>query len=326
MTAAPHALNSAKFRLRDFAYGQEVTLALLLILLMFVAGALEPRFVRPAVQIELAGDLWPVALISLAMGLIIITGGIDLSVGAMTGLAAVTLGLAIEAGISPWWGALFAIGVGSACGLLNGLLITRASIHPLIITLATMAVFRGVALALTRGRTIQGVPESFTSFVQGNVLGLPLPMCVFIVLAVATTVMLMHTPSGRFLYAIGFNPLAARLSGVPVRSIQVSLYMLSGGLCGLAAILLTTRYEQAKADFGSGLELEAITAVVLGGISILGGRGNIAGLMLGLLLLHETNKFVSWHWHISELNSLITGGLLIGSVLINLLLTSSRRS
>ncbi|WP_442482896.1 ABC transporter permease [Aeoliella sp. SH292] len=326
MTAAPQAMNSTRLRLRGFAYGQEVTLAVLLVTLFLVAGTLEPRFVRPDVQVELASELWPVAMVSLAMGLIIITGGIDLSVGAMTGLAAVTLGLTIEAGYSPWWGGLFALVVGSVCGALNGVLITRASVHPLIITLATMAMFRGIALALTRGRTIQGIPEAFSNAIQGNVLGLPLPMWLFLLLALAATVLLTSTPTGRFLYAIGHNQTAARLSGVPVRKIQLLLYTLSGGLCGLAAILLSTRYGQAKADFGTGLELEAITAVVLGGISILGGRGNIAGLLLGLLLLHETNKFVSWHWHVSELNSLITGGLLIGAVLINLLLTTQRRS
>jgi rhamnose transport system permease protein len=209
--------------------------------------------------------------------------------------------------------------------VLNGLLIARAHIHPLIVTLATMAGFRGVALALTKGRTIQGFPESYGQLVQGSLLGVPLPMWCFLFAAAAATVFLSRSAYGRFLYAMGHNERAARLSGVPVTRIKLALYALSGLACGVGAVLLTSRYAQAKADFATAFELEVITAVVLGGISIFGGRGNIVGLLLGLALVHESNKFISWHWHISELNSLVIGALLIGSVLLNSLLTKNRR-
>jgi rhamnose transport system permease protein len=124
---------------------------------------------------------------------------------------------------------------------------------------------------------------------------------------------------------MGHNEQAARLSGAPVLRLKLVLYGMSGLACGIAAVVLTSRYEQAKADFATALELDAITAVVLGGISIFGGRGNIVGLLLGLALLHECKKFIPWHWHVSELTALVTGALLIGSVLLNSLLTRTRR-
>lgn len=308
-----------------FRYWHEATLFMLLVAFFAVARVLEPRFVLPAVQVGLAADAWPMALVAIVMTTIVITGGIDLSVGGMTALCAVTIGLSVEAGLNVWLAAMLSLLVGSACGSLNGVLIARANIHPLIVTLATMAGFRGIALAATRGRSIQGFPASYSEIVQGSFLGIPHPMWVFIMATTVTAIVLTRTPQGRFLYAIGHNERAARLSGVPVARLKLSLYALSGLVCGLAAILLTSRYKQAKADFATGMELEAITAVVLGGVSIFGGRGNIGGLLIGLILLHECNRFISWHWHVSELGPLVTGGLLIGSVLLNSLFARNRR-
>lgn len=308
-----------------FGYWHEATLAALLVGGCIMARTLEPRFVLPAVQLGLAGDAWPMALVAVVMAMIVIAGGIDLSVGSITGLCAVVTGLGVEAGLSVWCAAGMSLGVGGACGLCNGWLIARVGLHPLIITLATMAGFRGAALALTSGRTIQGFPVEYSQIVQGKILGVPLPMWLFLVAAAFAALVLARSPHGRFLYAMGHNEQAARLSGVPVTRLKFSLYALSGLACGLAAVLLTARYKQAKADFATGLELEAITAVVLGGVSIFGGRGNIGGLIIGLVLLHECNKFIPWHWHVSELNALVTGGLLIGSVLVNSIFTRSRR-
>jgi rhamnose transport system permease protein len=208
-------------------------------------------------------------------------------------------------------------------GSINALLIARLAIHPLIVTLATMAGFRGIAMAITEGRTIQGFPSDYATMIQGTYL-LPLPAWIFLIATAITATGLSQTPFGRYLYAIGHNEIAARYSGIPVARIKFRLYFLSGLACAVAAILITARYEQAKADFATGLELEVLTAVVLGGISIFGGRGTIAGLLLGWILLHECNKFVSWHWHKSELTALVTGGLLIGSVLINSVVVRKR--
>ncbi|RIK73917.1 MAG: ABC transporter permease [Planctomycetota bacterium] len=307
-----------------FAYWHEVTLGVLLLVFFLVAQALEPRFVLPAVQLDLAGDLWPTAIVALAMAMIVITGGIDLSVGAMTGLCAVVIGLGVEAELNVWLAAVLGLATGAACGLFNAVLIARARIHPLIVTLATMAGFRGAALAMTQGDTIQGFPQHYGAWLQGDLCGAPAPAWAFLLAAVAAVLLLGRSPYGRFLYAMGHNEQAARLSGVPATRLKVVLYGTSGLACGVAAVLLTSRYEQAKADFATGLELEVITAVVLGGISIFGGRGNVAGLLIGLALLHECNKFIPWHWHVSELTALVTGALLVGSVLLNSVFTRTR--
>jgi rhamnose transport system permease protein len=317
--ARPYAAKAA------FPYWHESGLALVLLIGIGVAGLLQPRFVRPSIQVDLAGDAWTMALVALPMAMIVIAGGIDLSVGSITGLCAVVLGLCVEGGLNIWAAVAVAMGTGALAGLFNALLIARIQIHPLIVTLATMAGFRGIALALTRGRTIQGFPEELGKAVQSSVWGLPLPMWGFALAATAAALFLSRSAYGRFLYAMGHNETAARYSGVPVTHIKLALYTLSGISAAVGSVLLAARYGQAKADFATGLELAVITAVVLGGVSIFGGRGNVGGLLIGLALLHECNKFISWHWHVSELNDLVTGGLLVGSVLLNSIVMNRKR-
>jgi rhamnose transport system permease protein len=322
--SATLASTSTRAHRTAFPYWHETVLAALLVVVVIVAGTLEPRFIEPSIQVRLAGDAWTLALVALPMAMIVITAGIDLSVGSMTGLSAVLLGLTVEAGFGIAAGVAAALITGTLAGLLNGVLIAWVRIHPLITTLATMAGYRGMALALTEGQTIQGFPTEFGEWIQRDILGVPLPMWVFLIAATFAAVFLSQTAYGRYLYAIGHNETASLFSGIPVASIKLGLYTLSGFTAGVGAVLLASRYEQAKADFATALELEVITAVVLGGVSIFGGRGNIVGVVLGLVLLHECNKFVPWHWHISELNALITGGLLITSVLLNSLINRKR--
>src|SRR5690606_28850398 len=159
-----------------FHYWNELLLLTLLVVGLLAAAAVAPRFVLPSVQLQLAGDAWPMALMALPMTLIIISGGIDLSIGAMVALCSITLGLALESELAVWQAMLAAIAVGLAAGATNGLLITWLRVHPLIVTLGTMAVFRGVALAVTRGRTIQDLPASFRELAGG----VHLPLGLFI--------------------------------------------------------------------------------------------------------------------------------------------------
>ena len=144
-------------------------------------------------------------------------------------------------------------------------------------------------------------------------------------LAVVAAVVLARTPFGLSLYAIGHNPVASRYSGLPVARITVTLYTMAGAIAGLAAAIYVARRNTAKADIGSGLELDVITAVVLGGTSIFGGSGRIVGTLLGVLAIHETRKFVGWHWEREELNVIVVGGLLIAAVLINQLFEKKAR-
>lgn len=313
------------FSRAQFPYWHETTLAALLICVFVVAALLEPRFMSPAVQVPLAGESWSLALLALPMAIIIITAGIDLSVGSVVGLCAVVLGLTFQATGSLTLAIVAAPLTGLIAGLFNGVLVARAGIHPLITTLATMALYRGMALALTKGSTISGFPPAFGRWVQRDVFYVPLPIWLILISTVSAALFLGRTAYGRFLYAIGHNETSALFSGIPVARIKLAIYTLSGLTAGVGAVLLAGRYGQVKADFATGLELEVITAVVLGGVSIFGGRGNIGGVMLGVALLHECTKFVPWHWHISELNALVVGGLLIMAVLLNSLIQRRMR-
>jgi len=291
---------------------REAVLGLLLIALMAFAGFKEPRFVSIQAQTLLASHLWELAIVGIPMLLIIVSGGIDLSVGSTVALSAVTLGMAFERGVPVVVAAGLALLVGLFAGLFNGMLVTRLKVHPLIVTLATMAAFRGIAEGISLARPISGYPQSFLSLFAGKV---PLAGVLFLVIALVAAWLMARTRFGRRVIAIGTEEQVARFSGIPVDRVKLALYGASGLACGLAAVILVARNNTAKADLGTGLELEAITAVVLGGASIEGGRGKVLGLALGLILIHQTREFVSWHFKQSELNLIVIGLLLIATVL-----------
>jgi rhamnose transport system permease protein len=298
---------------QPFRHWHEVVLAGLLTALLGWARVVEPQFVSLSSQIELSAHVWELALLAMPMTLIIITAGIDLSIGSALALCAVVLGLTYERGVSPAMGAVLAVAAGLMAGALNGVFVTKVNVPPLIVTLATLAVFRGIAEGISLGRPISGFPDGFAVISRGSLLGVPLPCLLVLAAAGIAGVVLVKTPTGRFLYAIGHNETATRFSGVAVDRIKFWLYTASGGAAGLAAVLLVARRNTAKADLGAGMELDVITAVVLGGTSIFGGRGNIVGTLLGVLLIHETREFVSWHWNQAEMNLIVIGFVLLAS-------------
>jgi rhamnose transport system permease protein len=312
-------------RLRSFRYWHEVVLAALLVGLFVWAGVTEPfprsPFISFNVQRQKSSEMWELALLAIPMTLIIITAGIDLSVGSAMGLCAVVLGLTFKAGMSPWLGAALAIACGAVIGAGNGLFVAKVRVHPLIVTLATLAAFRGAAEGLSYGESVSNFPAAFSYLSRGELLGLPVPAWLFALFAILTAIVLTKTPFGRYLYAIGHNETAVRFSGVPVDRIKMILYTLAGATAGLTAVLYAARRDTAKADVGDGLELDVITAVVLGGTSIFGGRGNILGTVLGVILVHETRQIVSWHRYPVEWKSIVIGLVLIGSVLLNRVLS-----
>lgn len=304
---------------------QEGVLLLLLVALLILARSLNPSFLASSAQVELSTHVWELALLALPMTLIIITAGIDLSVGSAMALSAVVFGLCFRAHVPVFAGALLAVLAGTTAGLLNGLFVARVRVHPLIVTLATLAAYRGMAEGISLGKPVSGFPASFAFLGQGSVLGLPIPGVVFLVALALTAFALSRTPLGLWLSAIGYNETAARYSGIAVDKIKLWLYAASGTAAGVAAMLFVARRNTAKADIGTGMELDVITAVVLGGTSIFGGRGRLLGTVLGVLLIHEVREFVSWQWERDELNSIVVGALLLLSVLADSLLSAKRR-
>ncbi len=301
-------------------WSREATLALAIALLLGFAYFVEPKFVTFRAQSLLAGHSWELAIVAVPMLLIIMTAGIDLSVGAIVALSAVAMGLLFERGTNIFLCSICGIAVGILAGAINGLFISRTLVHPLLVTLATMSVFRGLAEGTSLARPLSGYPEAFLALSTG-----PMPVLVFACLAFGSYFVLTRMRFGRWIVAIGLEENVSRYSKIPVDRVKLWLFSFSGLACGIAAILLVARNNTAKADLGMGMELEAITAVVLGGASIHGGKGRVLGLLLGLVLIHETREFVSWHWKQSELNLIVIGSLLIATVVFDQLIVIRRK-
>ncbi|MGD9854978.1 MAG: ABC transporter permease [Planctomycetaceae bacterium] len=303
-------------QLRGFPWWHELVLGSLLVALLFAAGSVKPEFLNLKGQLLLSRHLWEFALLALPMTLVILTGGIDLSVGSAMGMCAVAFGICHDHSGSLGLSCLVCLLVGTFGGMANGWLVSRMKVHPLIVTLATYAAFRGLAEGLSQGASYSLFGENFSQLARGMWWGIPRPAYLFGLLATGCAVFLSMTPGGCFVYAIGHNEQASRFSGVAVGRIKFLLYTFSGLMAGLATIIYVSRFDTAKADAGTGFELDVITAVVVGGTSISGGRGNIGGTVLGLLLIHMTRQFVSRQWQVEELKSIVIGLLLIGSLLL----------
>jgi len=303
-----------------FRWMHETILAILIVGLLGYAFKVEPSFVTLKTQLNLSKHVWEMALMALPMLLIIITGGIDLSVGSNVALTAVIIGLSYQRGVPLYVACPLAIACGAFFGWINGWFVAKLKVHPLIVTLATMAAFRGVAEGISLAKPVSGFPDAFKAIANGSLAGVPYKAFIVAAFFLAVAVMLSKTPLGRSIFAIGHNEKAAEFSGIRVARIKIAIYAFAGFVAGLVAMLLVSYRNKAQADLGTNLELEVITAVVLGGASINGGRGNVVGLFLGIVLIHEMREFISYHWNENELTLLI-GALLIASVLLHRLLT-----
>ena len=258
-----------------------------------------------------------IGLLALVMTPIILTAGIDLSVGSLMGLCAVVFGMLWkDAGVAPWLASLGAISVGALGGGVNAALITRLGLPPLIVTLGTFSLFRGLAEAFTGGtKAYTGLPDSFLALGNSFFLGVPVQAWIFIAVAIAIWLLVHRTTYGRSFRAIGFAPEGARYAGIPVERRVALAYTLAGAVAGLAAVIFVSRVTEARANAGIGYELAAITAVVLGGTSIFGGVGTIHGTLLGVaavaVLANGLSRILSI-MHISrELSGMLTGALLL---------------
>ena len=263
-----------------------------------------------------------IGLLALALTPIIVTGGIDLSVGSMMGLAAIVLGwLWHDVGLPMPVAVALTLVLGVAGGALNAALITRLKFPPLIVTLGTLSLFRGIAEGVTGGiQHYSGFPESFLHLGQGYVGGVvPTQLFIFVAAAIAAAWWLHRTSFGRALYAIGHSAEGARYAGIPVSRRLGAVYVLSGLAASLAAVIYVAHLGQAKSDAGTGYELMAITAVVLGGASIFGGRGTVLGTVLGLFSIVLLQNGLRLTGQPAELSGILTGVLLVATIMVDLL-------
>ncbi len=302
-------------------------LALAVEIALFAFAA--PNFFTVANFFEVTRFSVELGLLAIALTPVVIAGGIDLSIGAMLGLAAVVFGaLSRDAGVALPIAAAAALLTGALGGALNALLIARLDIPPLIVTLGSLSLFRGIAEGITHAAVnYTGFPRGFLAIGQGYLWGIvPAQLPLFLVVLAAYGVLLHRSVIGRALYAIGFSPAGARYAGIPVRRRVGLVYVLSGLASGLAAIVYVAHLGQARSDAGSGYELDAITAVVLGGTSVFGGRGTLGGTVLGLFAISVLRNGLQLAALPSELAGVLTGTLLLATIALDRLRLRGRPS
>lgn len=310
-------MSAATAVLRRFKFSREVVLLVVLIVLMVVMSLLSPLFFTIGNLLNTSRFFVEVGLMALGMTLIIITGGIDLSVGSNLALVSVAVGFSYAAGLPLPLAIVFGLVVGVGAGLFNGLFITLLDLHPLVVTLGTFALFQGLAYGLSKAEAVSDFPDWFAYFGQAYFGPVPGQLFIFIVAVVVVWLILSRTRFGRYVYAIGNNEEAARFSGVPVRKVKLALYSGIGLLVGMAAVIYTSRVYTARGDSGLGLELDVISAVVLGGASIYGGSGTIGGTVLGVLIIATLRNGLVLAGVPSTWQVFVLGVLLLVAVFLN---------
>ncbi|CDX51041.1 AI2 transporter; membrane component of ABC superfamily [Mesorhizobium plurifarium] len=267
-------------------FSWEALLVVIAVAIFAVNSFASPYFLDPWSLSDLTFNFTEKGLIALAMALLIISGEIDLSVAAIVALASTMMGMAVQAGAGTPVLVLIGIAVGLACGAFNGLLVTRLGLPSIVVTIGTMSLFRGIAFIILGDQAYKGYPESFAFFGQGYVWWVfSFELALFLVAAVVYWFVLHRTSFGRRVFAIGNNPVACQFSGVRVDRIKFILFCLTGLMSGIASVLITSRLGSTRPSIAQGYELEAITMVVLGGVSILGGAGSILGVVLAAFIM-----------------------------------------
>lgn len=312
-------------RLRALVFSREGILLMILTVGLLLLSTQTDRFLTRENILNQGRFMAEVGLVALPMTYIIITGGIDLSVGSMLGLSAVVLGYTWQnLGFPLELAIVTAVAASTLAGAVNGLVITRVGVPPLIATLATLALYRGLAEGISQARSARGYPEWFFQLGQGEFLGVPTQLWLVVVAVIIAGVILGLTAFGRSIYAIGNNEVGARFSGVPVARNKLLIYTASGFMAGLAGYIFVSRVSTTRSDMGTGLELDVIAAVVLGGTSIFGGTGTIAGTVIGVILIQLLKNGLALTGVTGDATIIVIGVVLILSILLNNLIQQRR--
>lgn len=319
------ALEAPKRRDASGLLRYETVLAIITIIALAVLANITNKFFTVDNLLNQGRLMAEVGLVALGMTFVIVTGGIDLSVGSILGLTAILLGVFWHNVGMPLPLAIVAAMVcGTAAGALNGYVITRFRVPPLITTLATLALYRGLAEGISQARSVRGYPEWFFFFGQGEVLGVPVQLWILVILIAVAAIVLGRTKFGYATYAIGANETAARFSGIRVDRVKLAIYAGTGFLASLAAVIFVSRVTTTRSDMGTGIELDVITAVVLGGTSIFGGKGTIAGTVLGLVLIQALKNGLSLSGVKGDGTIVVIGVVLIAAILAGALIDRNR--
>ncbi|MBW8351722.1 ABC transporter permease [Bacillus sp. IITD106] len=289
-----------------------------LIILIVTFSLTSPDFLTTTNLLNITRQVSVIGLLSIAMTFVIVSGGIDLSVGSIVAVVSViSTGMMVEYGLSPIVAVLIGIIIGTLIGALNGILISTLNMSPFITTLGTMTLLRGVGYLYTGGYPIYGLPSSFSTLGQGYWGGIPVPTIILVLAIVMSVITLRKTRLGRHIYAIGGNEEAALHAGVRVKKIKFIVYMMSGLLCGIAALIASSRLGAGMPTLGVGYELQAIAAVIIGGAALTGGSGTITGTVIGALILGVLSNGLSLLSINSFVIEIISGIVIIIAVLID---------
>ena len=313
-----------------------------LVVLMAVFWALNPRFVMPLNLFNIMLQVSIYGLLAIGMTFVILTAGIDLSIGSLLAMAGLVAAAVSKGGLSnrftvgegqdaqsyAWYlAALAAIAVGLIAGFVQGTAITRLKVPPFVVTLGGMSVFRGAALLFAGGGPISGFDPGFVWWGQARIGGqVPVPVVIFLVFAILAHIVLRYTRYGRQVYAVGGNPEAARLSGLNVRAITTSVYVIMGFFAGLGAFVLAARLNSAEAIAGMGYELTVIASVVIGGTSLFGGSGTIFGTVVGTVLIGVLLNGLQLNNVSSYIQQIIIGLIIVLAVAFDTFAKSRRRT
>jgi ribose transport system permease protein len=305
---------------RRMLAGREAGTALGLLVLCVGLWIATPYFATAANLANVAEQSAVVGVIAIGMTFVILTGGIDLSVGSLVALAGVVIGSSLQRGLPVVLASLLGIAAAVLAGCVNGVMVTRGSLPPFIATLGMMSVARGAALMLSDGRPISGFPDTLRVLATGRPLGIPAPVLLMLVLYAMAYVMLTRTVLGRHIYAIGGNEEASEMAGIHVWRVKIIAYAVSGLSAAVCAMLLVARLDSAQPIAGIGYELDAIAAVVIGGTSLLGGAGSVLGTLIGALIMSVLRNGLNLLGVSSYLQQVAIGAVIIAAVLIDMAL------
>lgn len=293
-------------------------LLIALIIVCAVLSVLTPRFLTVQNLMIIVTQVSINALLAFGVTFVIITGGIDLSIGSIVAVTGVVAASFAHPDTFP---VVVPVGVGLLAGLafgaFNGFVITRSKVPPFIVTLGTMTIGRGLALILSKGRPISNLSDAFNFLGGGKVLGVPMLVIILLIAFVLCAIVLRKTVIGRYMYAVGGNEQAARASGISLSRVKLVVYTLCGGLAGLAGILLTSRITTGQPNAGAGFELDAIAAAIIGGTSTSGGTGTITGTLLGALLIGVISNGLDLMNVTSYYQQVVMGAIIIGAVVLD---------
>ncbi|WP_308655070.1 ribose ABC transporter permease [uncultured Anaerococcus sp.] len=309
-------MNSIK---KQFKENQNLgTIVALIILIVFVS-VLNPAFLQVNNLLNLMRQLIINGFIALGMTFVILTGGIDLSVGSTLALTSAIFAGLLQGGMPTILAILIALGLGLILGLLNGILITKGKLAPFIVTLATMTIFRGLTLVYMDGRPIAGPKDDFAfQFLgKGQFFGIPFQVILFIIAYLILWILLTKTSYGRKIYAVGGNEKASFISGIKIDKVKILVYVISALMAVLSGLVLTSRLNSAQPTAGSAYEMDAIAAVVLGGTSMTGGSGSLTGTLIGILILGVLNNGLNLLGVSSFYQQIVKGVVILIAVLID---------